>query len=128
MTMLSAIAIVFWLVAKSVLIPLAKPSFVKWAKFDGIKYQLGDILCYENNQEPKFGQISALIGDESNLIFYLERFQTISYVSYMRAYNLKSIENSMHIGINLKDLSNKFPIDLYELDNLFYISLKYPLI
>jgi len=104
-------------------------SFVKWAEFNGIKYQLGDIICYDNTneKEPKFGQISALIGDEYNLIFYLAKFQTMAYVSHMRAYHLNTIENSMHLSINLKDLANKFPNDLYEFGNIFYLSLKYPL-
>jgi len=70
-------------------------SFVKWASFNGIKYQLGDIICYDSTQaQPKFGQISSLIGDEFNLIFYLEKFLTESYISCMRAFYLKPIPKS----------------------------------
>jgi len=111
-------------IIKSILDLDSSYKFYKWIKFNGIRYLIGDMICYENLTVPKFGQILHLIVKSTNLIFYLDKFETIGYVSYFRSYHLNFLNNSTNFAIHLKDLLNIYPIDLYNLSGKSYVCLK----
>ena len=95
--------------------------------FNGLKYQIGDMQCFQNISGPKFGRIIHLIATKSSLIFYLEQFRTIRFVSHLRAYHLEAVQNSVNVHINLNELDNINSIDLYLIEKDLYVSLKHPL-
>lgn len=118
-------------IISSLLIDKCSINFHKWLIFKNIKYYLGDMICYANNTgSPQFGQIKYLIKQNSELIFFLNKFKTIKYYNFLRAFQVSEELNSVDEIINSKNIKNLFPIDLYKVKNYnhSFVSLKYPLI
>lgn len=104
-------------------------SFHKWTVYNNIKYFVGDMICYEtNNDLPKFGKIEHLIESKAKLILFLNKFSTLEYVEHLRAFQLSEELNAPYIIKQVDDLKNAFPIDLYKINKCFFVSLKYPFI
>jgi len=104
-------------------------TYFKWVQFDMFEYNLGDMICYNNTEMPKFGKIIHLVVAQTNLIFILEPFITETYRKYQMAYLLKQNHNHFNlIAQPLKSLRYKNPMDLYKLpNNELIISPKFPL-
>ena len=111
------------------LLPELTLNFHKWAIYNNILYTLGDMICYEiNTIFPIFGQIKHLIVSNDKIIFILNVFDTIEYLSYLRCYLIKENENASCKIIHLDKIENKLPFDLYCLNgDSCLISPKSPL-
>jgi len=70
-------------------------EFFKWARINNIEYHVGDMICYENNSNlPQFGKIEHLIVQENILVFYLQIYQTLSFVNCFMAYAVREKKKS----------------------------------
>ena len=83
-------------------------SYHKHVVFNHIKYFLGDMICYESDQNILFGQIKHLIANQKKLIFFLNKYKTINYVDHFRAYRIEPQPNDSNVFISFDAVKNNF--------------------
>ena len=88
--------------------------FYKWVVKRGIKYQLNNILATSlQNNIPSFSIVKAIIyKNNSDIFFLLQDIQTLEYITYLASYKIKENETMMKT-VNIDNLKNKWPLDLY---------------
>ena len=102
--------------------------FYKWVVKRGIKYQLNNILATSlQNNIPSFSIVKAIIYENnSDIFFLLQDIQTLEYITYLASYKIKENETMMKT-LNIDNLKNKWPLDLYNYKDFKIITPKIPL-
>ena len=80
----------------------------RWVVHKGVKYRIGDYVCYSYDLDPCFARITSLSIHGSNLNVSLKRCETLHYSEHLIAYAVRNLENEILTPVNAlsKPLNN----------------------
>ena len=85
---------------------------VTWVRICGSIYKLLQVMCYDVNEVPLFGQIQHLVVFKNKVYFVLKVLQTLYLSSYYHAFAVKQEEPCRYIVSTQSELVDYLPLNL----------------
>lgn len=110
---------------------MSEVTDVKWVNICGSVYHPTQLVCYDMDQMPVFGQIYHLLTFESRVYFVLKVFKTLYFSDFHHAYAVKEETPCQFVTTTQSELVDHQPLDLHSSattnDDIQYVSPRHVL-